>query len=89
MSAEANAEQPIPEDVAALSFEQALEELEQVAEDLESGELTLEQQVTRYERGMLLIRACRQKLEQATARIAKVVGVEGDEVEVEEMEDDS
>ncbi len=81
-------EQPLPEEIAALSFERALEELEQVVDDLESGELKLEEQVARYERGMLLIRACRDKLEQASAKIAKVVGVEGEEVVLEEMEEE-
>lgn len=73
-------------DPEQLPFEKALEELEKTVEQLESGELTLNEQVKCYERGMKLIEACRARLKDATARIAKVVAAEGDEIVIEEQQ---
>lgn len=69
-----------------LPFEKALEELEKAVEQLESGELALDEQVKCYERGMKLIEVCRARLKDASARIAKVVAAEGEEIEIEELE---
>ncbi|MCX8125189.1 MAG: exodeoxyribonuclease VII small subunit [Spirochaetes bacterium] len=52
-----------------LTFEEALEELETIASKLESGELTLEQSIQFYERGVQLAQFCRQKLEEAERKI--------------------
>ena len=43
-------------------FESALEELEQVVEQLESGELSLEDSLAAFEKGVSLVRLCNQKL---------------------------
>ena len=40
-----------PEDIAALSFEQALSELEKIVAQLESGQAPLEESIALYERG--------------------------------------
>ena len=50
-------------------FEQSLEELEQLVEKMETGELSLEQSLTAYERGVGLYRQCQQALEQAELRV--------------------
>ncbi|MGB3392689.1 MAG: exodeoxyribonuclease VII small subunit [Stenotrophomonas sp.] len=50
-------------------FEQSLEELEQLVEKMEAGELSLEQSLTAYERGVGLYRQCQQALEQAELRV--------------------
>ncbi len=52
-----------------INFEDALEELEAIASKLESGELTLEQSLQYYERGVELAKFCRQKLEEAERKI--------------------
>jgi exodeoxyribonuclease VII small subunit len=75
-----------PQDPAEMSFEAVLEELEATVEHLEGGALTLEQQVAFYERGMRLVKACREKLEAAAARIEKVVSTEEGETVVEPLE---
>ena len=46
-------------------FEQSLEELEQLVEKMETGEMSLEQSLSAYERGVGLYRQCQQALEQA------------------------
>ncbi|MGH8571245.1 MAG: exodeoxyribonuclease VII small subunit, partial [Gammaproteobacteria bacterium] len=43
-------------------FEQALSELEAVVQHLESGELSLEQSLKHFERGIALTRACQKSL---------------------------
>jgi exodeoxyribonuclease VII small subunit len=62
-----------PEDIAALSFEDALAELERIVKGLESGSQKLEEAVTAYERGAALRRHCEEKLRQVEARVAAIV----------------
>ena len=50
-------------------FEQSLEELEQLVEKMETGEMSLEQSLSAYERGVGLYRQCQQALEQAELRV--------------------
>jgi len=50
-------------------FEQSLEELEQLVNKMETGELNLEQSLTSYERGVSLYKQCQQALEHAQLRI--------------------
>lgn len=60
-------------DVSALSFEQALSELERIVGQLESGQAPLEQSLDLYERGALLKRHCEAKLEAARLRVERIV----------------
>lgn len=59
-------------DINALSFERAYDELESVIAKLESGELSLEESVTLYERGKLLSARCQALLDNAELRIQKL-----------------
>ena len=61
------------ENVAALSFEDALAELEQIVRGLEGGQQKLESAITAYERGAALRRHCEAKLAEAEARVAAIV----------------
>ena len=60
-------------DIASLSFEQALAELEQIVGRLESGQAPLEDSIQLYERGAGLKAHCEQRLEQARLRVEKIV----------------
>ena len=51
------------------SFEDALQELEQILADIEAGELGLEESLIKYERGNFLIHHCRGVLGQAEKQI--------------------
>jgi exodeoxyribonuclease VII small subunit len=51
------------------SFEDAVQELEQVLADIEAGELGLEETLLRYERGNFLIQYCRKVLNDAQKQI--------------------
>ena len=52
------------------NFEEALKRLQAVVDDLENGELSLEQSLERYEHGVGLSRFCHEKLEEAEKRIS-------------------
>jgi exodeoxyribonuclease VII small subunit len=60
-------------DIAGLSFEQALAELERIVSQLESGQAPLEQSIELYERGALLKAHCESRLEAARLRVEKIV----------------
>ncbi len=62
----------IPADIAKLSFEQALEQLEEIVRQLEGSEGALETALEAYERGAHLKRHCEAKLVQAQARVDKI-----------------
>ena len=62
----------IPDDIAALSFEEALAALEEIVTKLESGEVGLEDSIAIYTRGSLLRRHCQDKLKSAEAKIEKI-----------------
>lgn len=52
-----------------LKFEEALEKLEKIVEDLEGGELSLDESMKRYEEGIRLSQLCSKRLEEAKKRI--------------------
>ncbi len=62
----------LPREVAAMSFEQALAELEKIVQDLERGQLDLDAAITAYERGTQLKLHCEGKLREAQLRVEKI-----------------
>ncbi len=77
MAAKAKSE-PVPVD--QLSFEAALNELEDIVSRLEQGEVELEDSIRLYERGQALKARCEAKLKAAEGRLEKVVqGAKGGE----------
>lgn len=61
-----------PGDVALMSFEAALAELERIVLDLERGELELDDAIGAYERGTALRRHCEAKLKEARLRVERI-----------------
>lgn len=59
-------------DVAAMSFEQAMAELEKVVGQLERGEVPLEDSIKLYERGAALKARCEAKLKEAEEKISAI-----------------
>jgi exodeoxyribonuclease VII small subunit len=59
------AKKPAPE----ANFEQAMKRLEEIVEQMESGELPLEDLILRYEEGMKLVKVCQERLASAEQRI--------------------
>lgn len=60
-------------DILAMSFEQALKELESIVARLEGGRVDLEESIGIYERGSLLKAHCETKLRDAAAKVEKIV----------------
>lgn len=74
---------PIPPDIAAMSFEDALAELERIVRQLEEGRAKLDDAISSYERGTALRRHCEAKLREAQAKVERITisadGVPGTE----------
>ena len=75
-----------PADIANLSFEEALTELERIVQRLESGQTPLEESIGIYERGAALKAHCEKRLEAARLRVEKVVLGQGGPTGVEPAE---
>ncbi|CAI3936114.1 MULTISPECIES: exodeoxyribonuclease VII small subunit [Commensalibacter] len=61
------------DDLSSLSFEDALNELEKIVHNLETGQQKLEEAIVSYERGAQLRRYCEKKLNEAEARVQIIV----------------
>ncbi|MBV8937679.1 MAG: exodeoxyribonuclease VII small subunit [Alphaproteobacteria bacterium] len=60
-------------DIAAMSFEDALAELEQIVRRLEGGQVKLDEAIMSYERGAQLKQHCERKLNEAQQRVDRIV----------------
>jgi exodeoxyribonuclease VII small subunit len=60
-------------DIATLSFEQALAELERIVAELESGKAELERSITVYQRGAALKAHCEAKLRAAQLQVEQII----------------
>jgi exodeoxyribonuclease VII small subunit len=60
------------QDIAALPFEAAMKELEDIVDRLEKGNVPLEESIVIYERGEALKKHCDDLLKRAEARIEKI-----------------
>jgi len=63
----------VPPDIVAMSFEDALAELEQIVRRLESGQVKLDEALLSYERGAQLKQHCERKLNEAQQRVDRIV----------------
>jgi exodeoxyribonuclease VII small subunit len=55
--------------MAKKTFEQAIKQLEQIVQDLESGDMPLEKAVKKFEEGIQLAKFCSEKLDETEKRI--------------------
>jgi exodeoxyribonuclease VII small subunit len=63
----------LPPEIAAMSFEDALAELEGIVRRLEGGQVKLDDAIQSYERGAQLKRHCEKKLNEAQQRVDRIV----------------
>lgn len=70
-----------------LSFEEAVERINGIIRELESGELTLEESINAYENAIGIISACRKQLDGFHRKI-EVLKKSGGETVISEMDDD-
>jgi len=62
----------ISPDITKLSFEEALEQLEDIVSKLEGGSIDLEQSIEEYTRGVHLKNHCETKLREATLKVEQI-----------------
>lgn len=73
--------------VQELSFEQAMEQLEDIVRKLEEGNVPLEEAISIYKKGMELSKLCHDKLQDAEEQVAKLMTEEGErEFRIQEEE---
>ena len=60
-----------------IDFEQAMQGLEQIAQELEKGDLSLEKSLTKFEEGMKLSKKCNEILENAEKKVSILLEKEG------------
>lgn len=56
-----------------ISFENAINELEALVEEMEHGEITLEESLKKFERGIELTRTCQKALQEAEQKVQILV----------------
>jgi exodeoxyribonuclease VII small subunit len=76
------------DDLADVSFEAALAELETLVEKMETGDLSLEDSLSAFERGVKLTRHCQSALQSAELKV-KVLTESGDleDLDVDDLDD--
>lgn len=72
------------EEKNTMNFEEAMKSLEQIAGELEKGNLNLDESVAKFEEGMKLSKTCNDILEDAEKRISILIK-NGEEVSEEEF----
>ncbi len=82
------ADDGIPKDIKELSFEAALDELQKIVGQLETGQGKLDEAIGAYQRGAALKRHCENKLRQAKAQIEKINLGTGGEAKTEPFDVD-
>ncbi|HEY5704895.1 MAG TPA: exodeoxyribonuclease VII small subunit [Terrimicrobiaceae bacterium] len=71
--------------VEPLSIEQAMERLEALVREMESGQLPLEKLITSYEEGVKLANLCQEKLDAAAKKIQIIAKNASGETKLEEF----
>lgn len=67
----------MPKKTNSINFEKTLAELEQLVEKMEKGDLSLEESLKYFERGILLTKACQQALSEAEQKVSILLGKDG------------
>ncbi len=73
-----SAQSKSPEATTALSFEAAIQKLGRIVEELESGELPLEDSLKLFEQGVLLARNSQRILDDAEKRVEQLLGLDAE-----------
>ena len=70
-----------------ITFEEAIKELENIVDDLERGEVSLEEAVSAYERGSKLKNICQERLNDARMKVEKIKQDESGQISIEKFEE--
>ena len=75
--------------MAEMKFEEALKKLEKIVQNLEDGDLPLDEALEKYEEGIRLSKACAKKLEVAKKKVEILLKNEDGSVELKEFDESS
>lgn len=67
----------VPKKTNSINFEKTLAELEQLVEKMEEGDLSLEDSLKYFERGISLTKACQQALSEAEQKVSILLEKDG------------
>jgi len=73
--------------MAEMKFEEAIKKLEKIVQELEDGDLPLDESLERYEEGIRLSKVCAKKLETAKKKVEILLKSEDGTFELEPFED--
>lgn len=71
-----------------MKFEESLRRLEEIVDQLEGGDLSLDDSLKLFEEGMALSKACAEKLNRAEERVQKLIKDEEGEFRLEPLDAD-
>lgn len=69
-----------------IKFEEALAKLEKIVEDLENGELSLEESLSAFEEGIKLSRICQKQLDEAERKIEVLIKGENGQLKLADFD---
>ncbi len=69
-----------------LKFEEALLKIDDIIDELENGEVELEESVKKYEKAMEMIKFCKEKLDSIEGKIKKINLNESGDIEMEDFQ---
>ena len=75
-------------DMAKKNFENALARLEQITDELEAGDLSLEKSLDKFNEGIALVQFCNSRLEEAKSRVELLLKKDGNLMTVPFAEDE-
>lgn len=75
--------------MAEMKFEESLKKLEKIVQDLEDGDIPLDEALEKYEEGIRLSKACAKKLEVARKKVEILLKNEDGSVELKEFDEKS
>lgn len=73
--------------MAEMKFEDALKKLEKIVDDMEKGELSLDEAMKKYEEGVRLSKVCSKKLEEAERKVEILIRSETGELKAQPFEE--
>ena len=75
--------------MAKQTFENAMKRLETIVEDLESGDLTLDEAMKKFQEGVKLSRLCSQRLDETEKRVSILMKDEEGKIRTEPFSQDN
>ena len=86
LTSESNfADEPVAKAEQSMPYEEAIQELEKIVRQLESGQLTLDQSLKAFQRGTELASLCKARLSEVEQSIQKVVSQLGEDLKTEAL----